>query len=90
MSQSRVDSNTLSYRRHSQRNLIDSLTAGEMEIQAKQSKIDEDAPAIDQVDRKSLSALVNDIFGAGQDTLSGAYLFILHYLIRYVVLIHSV
>lgn len=92
----RVTENTRSYTKGNVRNLIDALTEGELQDYAKKWKKEHEAnddeasldeklqnvPITDQIDIRILSAIVNDIFGAGQDTLSSAFLFILHYMIR--------
>lgn len=91
----RVTENTHTYTPGKLRNLIDALTEGEVQEFAKkwkkEQKTDDDAsldeelenvPIADQIDFRILSAIVNDIFGAGQDTLSSAFLFIIHYMIR--------
>lgn len=41
-----------------------------------------DVSLLDQLDHRVLSAIVNDIFGASQDTFASSMLFFLFYMIR--------
>lgn len=93
LSSRRVTENTKTYTPGKLRNMIDALTEGELleyEKSNSREKINgvadvedmEDVPVTDRIDYRVLSAIVNDVFGAGQDTLSSAFLFILHYMIR--------
>lgn len=90
----KVKENTRTYTPGKLRNLIDALTESELDDYRQKLKFHrsesgssmedlEDVPIENQVDYRVLSAIINDIFGAGQDTFSSAFLFILHYMIRF-------
>nr|XP_039264906.1 cytochrome P450 1B1-like [Styela clava] len=92
----KVTKNIETYKPGVVRNLIDSLTEAELFEKEKMyhtipegrrgsnnNNNPKDIPVTEQVDHRLLSAIVNDIFGAGQDTLSSAFLFVLHYMVRF-------
>lgn len=80
----RVEINLETYNPDNTRNLTDALYHGSWRDDKEKAKEAQDNNNKGNVPNiKEYAALVVDIFGAAQDTLSNAYLFIFYYLIRF-------